>query len=46
MNTFIIAENLNTDSAKKGGTMRVLKETQVGNITEIQITPVIETELP
>jgi hypothetical protein len=27
MNTFIIAENLNTDSAKKGGTMRVLKET-------------------
>jgi len=27
MNTFIISENLNTDSAKTGGAMKVLKET-------------------
>jgi hypothetical protein len=32
MNTFIIAENLNVDSAKTGGAVKVLKETYVGNI--------------
>jgi hypothetical protein len=32
MNAFIIAENLNADSAKTGGAMKVLKEMYVGNI--------------
>jgi hypothetical protein len=33
MNTFVIAENLNTNGAKTVGALKVLKETYVGNIT-------------
>ena len=32
-NTFVIAENLNINSAKTGGAMKILKGTYVGNIT-------------